>query len=71
MKIVSRTVFEVRKRWQGPPHINKVKQCELSFKVSLCFSDSLFTLFRVSLLMTDSSPKLYRAPLKKKKKTVT
>ena len=34
-----RALFEARKRWQGPPHINEVKPCEivLYFKVSFCF----------------------------------
>ena len=35
--MVHRTLFDARKRCQGPPHINKVKQYEigLSFVVSL------------------------------------
>ena len=34
-----RALFEARKWWQGPPHINEVKQYEtvLYFKVSFCF----------------------------------
>ena len=35
-------------RWQGPPHINKVKQCEtvLSLKVSLFSHENEKSLFR-------------------------
>ena len=46
-------------RWQGPPHINKVKQCEMlsSFKVSLFIQfNSVIVLFFFLFYFLISSP---------------
>ena len=74
---VPRTLFFKLKTWQGPPHINKIRQYEtmMPSNVSLFIQGffphlKLFVLYKlgikksVSLLIKMSSLKLHSAPLK-------
>ena len=53
-KLVPRTMFEARKRWQGPPNVNKLKLC-CSLKVCLGIefpSKPIYCTFNIALFFS-------------------